>query len=437
MPLRAQKERLLSANVKVIARTVRQVAEGASKPGEYRIVDERGLVLHVLPSGTATWFFHYDLPHGRSRIRRKLKLGRLDDLALAEAAKRVGELRADVRDGADPVGAKTNLRSGLTFAELAEARLTTGQALRESSARDYRDLLRRDILPALGPLMAVEVTKQNVLDLIDSIATRGATRRADTARAIVSSIYSFGIDRGLIKENPASGLRSRHDDRPRDVVLTPDQLRRLWHALDTGEAAATPAMARIIRLALLTGQRRAEIASTRVSDLDLDSSDPTLVIGGSRAKNHNTHRVPLSPQANAEFQAAIASAGPGVFVFPNPSGTGHILPRSVSKAMERSREKLSLGDVRVHDLRRTVGSMMTRFGVPRDVRERVLNHGGKRSGSITESVYSWYDFASEKRAALELWADALTCIVEGRQEAIDSYSTRLSRLKGSGTVMVG
>jgi len=70
-------------------------------------------------------------------------------------------------------------------------------------------------------------------------------------------------------------------------------------------------------------------------------------------------------------------------------------------------------------------------------RERVLNHGGKRSGSVTESVYSWYDFAAEKRAALELWADALACIVEGRQEAIDSYSTRLSRLRGSSTVMVG
>jgi len=163
-------------------------------------------------------------------------------------------------------------------------------------------------LPALGPLMAVEVTKQNVLDLIDSIAARGATRRADTARAMVSSIYSFGIDRGLIKDNPASGLRSRHEDLPRDVVLTPDQLRRLWQSLASGEAVATPAMARIIRLALLTGQRRAEITSTRVSDLDLDGSDPTLVIGRSRAKNHNTHRVPLSLQAVVEFRAAIASA---------------------------------------------------------------------------------------------------------------------------------
>ena len=104
--------------------------------------------------------------------------------------------------------------------------------------------------------------------------------------------------------------------------------------------------------------------------------------------------------------------------------------------MERNRVRLGLGDNRVHDLRRTVGSMMTRFGVPRDVRERVLNHGGKRSGSVTEAVYSWYDFAAEKRAALELWADALSCIVEGHRAEIEDYSSRLARLRGTSKVVV-
>jgi integrase len=430
-------ERLLKANVKVIARAVRLVGEGRSKPGEFRIAGERGLVLHVLPSGTATWFFHYDLPHGRARVRRKFKLGRLDDLALADAAAKVESLRAEVRTGADPAGDKAAAKSALTFAELAEARLTSGPPLRETSARDYRDLLRHDILPSLGSFLADEITKQHVLDLVDVIAARGATRRADTARAMISSIYGFGIDRGLANANPASGLRSRHADQPRDVVLTGDQIRLLWLSLGTGEAVATPTMARIIRLALLTGQRRAEIAATKVSDLELDGTDPTLVIGRSRAKNHNSHRVPLSAPALAEFRAAAEAASPSGYVFPSPTGKGPILPRSVSKAMERNRVKLGLGDIRVHDLRRTVGSMMTRYGIPRDIRERVLNHGGKRTGSVTEAVYSWYDFAAEKRAALELWADALVCIVEGRQGEIDGYEIRLARLKGSSRLLVG
>ena len=105
--------------------------------------------------------------------------------------------------------------------------------------------------------------------------------------------------------------------------------------------------------------------------------------------------------------------------------------------MERNREKFEFGDIRVHDIRRTVGSMMTRYGVPRDIRERVLNHGGKGSGNVTEAVYSWYDYAAEKRAALELWADALTCIIEGRKSEIEDYTSRLARLKGTARVFVG
>lgn len=139
----------------------------------------------------------------------------------------------------------------MTFAELAEARLTSGPPLRASSERDYRDLLRRDILPAIGPLPAQLVEKQHVIDILDAIAARGATRRADTARAMISSIFSYGVDRGLVRGNPAAGLRNRHTNQPRDVVLTTDQLRSLWSALDCGGAIASVAMARILKLALL------------------------------------------------------------------------------------------------------------------------------------------------------------------------------------------
>jgi integrase len=433
---RTSHDRLLKANAKTIARAIGRAAEGEGSPAEFRVEGARGLVLHVLPSGTATWYLHYDVRQGRRRLRRKYKIGRSDEVALAAAIQRAERLRTEIQAGADPAAERAAAASAITIAEMAEARLTSGPRLRASSERDFRDLLRRDILSAIGSLPAQEVTKQHVIDIVDAIAARGATRRADTARAMISSIFSYGVDRGLVRENPAAGLRNRHTNQPRDVVLSGDQLRVLWSALNSGDAIASVAMARILKLALLTGQRRAEIAATRISELDLESGDPTLIIARGRAKNHNAHRVPLSSQALAEFRQAVGEAGASGFVFPNPSGAGHIAPRSVSKAMERNREKFGLGDIRVHDIRRTVGSMMTRFGVPRDVRERVLNHGGKRSGSVTEAVYSWYDFASEKRAALELWAEALSCIVEGRRAEIEDYSSRLARLRGTSKVLV-
>jgi hypothetical protein len=91
----------------------------------------------------------------------------------------------------------------------------------------------------------------------------------------------------------------------------------------------------------------------------------------------------------------------------------------------------------MHDLRRTAGTYMSQLGVPKDVRERILNHGGKRKGSLTEGVYNLYEYDAEKRAGLELWGDAIDCIVQGKQAFIEDYHARLAKLHGTGTVCVG
>lgn len=162
------------------------------------------------------------------------------------------------------------------------------------------------------------------------------------------------------------------------------------------------AVGTIVKLALLTGVRRSENAGVREVELDLSAAEPVLTIHSGRAKNRNAHRVPLSRQAAELFRDAIAKAGTSEFVFPSERTATHIAPESVSQAMERTRAKLGIEDVAMHDLRRTVGTYMSRLGVPKDIRERILNHGGKRKGSITEGVYNRYEYNPEKRAALEL-----------------------------------
>ena len=105
--------------------------------------------------------------------------------------------------------------------------------------------------------------------------------------------------------------------------------------------------------------------------------------------------------------------------------------------MERTRAKLGIADITVHDLRRTAGTYLARFAVPKDIRERILNHGGKRKSSITDGVYNQYEYNAEKRAALELWADSLEGIVSGSPTEIDSYHVRLARLTGGDKIQVG
>jgi integrase len=435
MPHQSHQPRLLPPNTKAIQSAIKATASG-DRTAEYRIDGVRGLVLHALPSGTATWYFHYDVEVGKKRIRRKLKIGRLDEVSLAQARAEVDRLRPLVRQGDDPALKKADTRKATTFAELAAQRLENGEPLRPGTQRDYTHLLKRDILPVIGDKPAESIARENIIHVLDRISARGATRRADSARAVISSIFGYGLDRGLVSTNPASGLRNRHDYQPRDVVASEDDIRQFCSAIDSGQAAMSVAIGTIVKLALFTGLRRTEIAAIRKVELDLDWSTPTLTIPRGRAKNRNAHRVPLSPQAAALLGEAVKASGDSVFVFPGDGPSGHIASRSVSKAMERTRAKLGIADITMHDLRRTVGTYMSRLGVPKDVRERILNHGGSRKGSITESVYNHYEYDAEKRAALELWADALDAILGRGPADIDGFNSRLARLKGAEKIRV-
>ncbi len=433
---RLSDDRLLAANAKAVQKAVKAGSRPGGRITEFRIEGARGLVLHVLPSGTATWYFHYDAEVGRRRERRKLKIGRLDEVSLAHALGEAERLRPLIRQGVDPVSLKVANRDAMTFAELTADRLEKGDPLRPGTQRDHGHMLDKDVLPVIGNIPAKAVTRQDVIRVLDVISTRGANRRADMARALISSIFGYGIDRGLVSDNPASGLRNRHDNQPRDVVASPDDIRRLWSAMDNGEAAMSSAVATIVRLALLTGLRRTEIAAARKEELNLGSESPTLTIPRGRAKNRNAHRVPLSPRAASLFRRAVKASGESEFVFPGERSPSHIASRSVSKAMERTRAKIGINDITMHDLRRTAATNMSQYGVPKDVRERVLNHGGKRKSSVTEGVYNQYEYDAEKRAALELWADALAGIIGDGPSEIRGYHARLARLKGADKIKV-
>jgi hypothetical protein len=159
MAKRTQDERLLPANAKSIKKAVRECA-GADAVGEFRVAGVRGLLLNVLPSGTAAWYFYYDHQQGQARKRRKLRIGRLDDIELSQAQDRVEELRPSARRGEDPAAAKSAATIAMTFASLVDSRFHRGDRLTPGTEYDYR-----------------------------RIAARGSLRRADTARVIISSIF--------------------------------------------------------------------------------------------------------------------------------------------------------------------------------------------------------------------------------------------------------
>jgi integrase len=168
-----------------------------------------------------------------------------------------------------------------------------------------------------------------------------------------------------------------------------------------------------IRIMLLTGQRRAEVAGIRKSEIDLGDS-PVWTIPSSRTKNRLLHRVPLAPMAHREFEIALsASRASSEYLFPTVVLDGRdapIIPDGLSRAMNRLTAELKIMGVAPHDLRRTVGTQLALLGVPVHVRALILNHA-THARSVTDVVYNRYAYDKEKREAYALWEIQLSKIL--------------------------
>jgi integrase len=243
---------------------------------------------------------------------------------------------------------------------------------------------------------------------------------------LINRVLNWAVDEGMIEFNPGARLRKAGERKPRERVLTADEMCKLWRALAAmelmnGEHMAkgkpgrmlTPATRSVLRLLLLTGQRRVEVAEAAKAELDLTQSEPVWTIPGVRTKNGLLHRVPLTPMAAIEFDRALsASPKSSDFVFPTPAAAENvpILASTVTRAMSRVTAELAIKGASPHDLRRTVGTELARLGVDVHVRKLILNHA-PRSRDVTETVYNRYAYDKEKREALTQWEQRLAEIV--------------------------
>jgi integrase len=226
------------------------------------------------------------------------------------------------------------------------------------------------------------------------MARKGSVAMAARTAAYGKAAYGWGVKRGVIEGNPFVNLPVTPTTK-RERVLFGDELAAIWRATD-----GAGAFNGIVRLLILTGQRREEVAEMKWAELAADFS--TWTIPASRAKNGATHIVPLQELLRSLPQF-------GELVFPGLRGPFN----GWSKAKAALDPKAGVTNWRLHDLRRTAATGLQRLGVRLEVTEQVLNHvSGSRAGIV--GVYQRHDFASEKRAALDAWGEHVLAIVEGR-----------------------
>ena len=400
------------------------------KQTEYRIESERGLVLVVSAEGTGTYYFRYTVGQGLARKFRSERIGRRDEVTLHDARERATELRLAVGRGADPVFDGHAKRSAITLRQLFDERLSRDVTKAGRTLEDYRRALESDVFPALGDLPANEITGEQLAQVLESIEAR-SRHAAHKARSAVGSTYRWAVKRRKVKTNPTIGLGFTVQSKPRNRVLSDNELATAWREIDGGTNLSEP-MRIILKLAILTCQRESEVAGALVAELKLERANPLWRIPSERMKRKNREQiVPLSTQAAELFKRAVALSNGSPYVFPaDKSRTRigktprkpHINGESVSRAMARLRERVGLDDARVHDLRKTVTTWLReKMRVTSDVCDLLLHHARR---GVTASHYDFATLEGPVREALQNWADHVTEVVSRADKASNVVAMR-------------
>ena len=373
--------------VNLTARLVASIKPGKARK-EYFDAATPGLALRVTPTGAKSWTVLY---RHRGRLRR-LTLGSESVVTLAAARERARDELHGVTKGADPATVKQDGRKAETIADLADTYIERWAKPRKRSWKADDNLLRKKILPAWKHRAIRDITRQDVIRLVEAVAET-APIVANRVAALLSKMFAFALDRDLVTASPAVRIPRPGTEQARDRVLTEDELQSLWKAFN----ALEPSMAAFYKLRLVTAQRGGEVASMRWQDVDLKNGWWTIPAGVS--KNKLAHRVPLS-QAARDLIAGLQhdSSKPEDFVLAGARG---------KRQQAEAAAMLPVKDFRGHDLRRTAASLMVGSGVSRLTVSKILNHVER---SVT-AVYDRHSYDAEKRVALDGWARSLESIV--------------------------
>jgi integrase len=233
-----------------------------------------------------------------------------------------------------------------------------------------------------------------VVRVLDEVVASGTPYRANRALSALKKLMNWALDRGMIDVNPIAGLRPPHRERTRKHVLPDEDLAALLSAAD---AEGYP-FGDAVKLLILTGQRRSEVAEMRWSEIDLERA--VWTIPPARSKNGQSHDVPLSTSV-VSLLRSLPRFLSSDFVF---TTTGRVPITGFGRMKRRLATAAGKTDWRIHDIRRTVASGMARIGVDPHVIEKVLNH---KSGIISgvAAIYNRYGYEKEKRLALKKWAE--------------------------------
>jgi integrase len=370
------------------------------------------LACALFPSGAKSWIVEYRPNGGGLGVgKRRLTLGPVGTLTPEEARRAAKDALASARLGADPARDKEAARRTATLPELVEIYLAEHvDTKRKPGTRgQYRFLLERVMLPALGKVKAEQVSRRDVARLHGQMSDKPF--QANRLLAVIGAMYTFAAKRGLVPEgcNPARGIEKYREHR-RERFLTPDELQHIGAALREAETVGIawqvdeaqpnakhlpkPKKRRTVlgshataalRLLILTGARLREILHLRWEQVDF--SRGLLLLPDSKTGRKT---IVLNAPALAVIEALPRV---GAFVI---AGNDPDKPRSdLHRPWRMIAKRAGLEGVRLHDLRHTFASFGAGSGLGLPILGKLL---GQKEAATTQR-YAHLDNDPVRRAA--------------------------------------
>lgn len=392
--------------------------------------DGGGLYFRKQTREGAAWTFRYRFG-GREHW---LTLGNFPDMPLAQAREEARQARVLLDKQQDPLAVRRATRDEQrhrgSFAELCESWFRTeveGRGLKHPGVpRRYLD---KYLLPSLGRFPASDLTSADIAGVLEDLRTRAPTAANDLLR-FARRIFTFGLRRRLVPNNPAADLTQRLDaagtERPRSRALSPDELATLFEAI-----RSTPSFGRenllAIKLLLALCVRKGELLGARWQEFDLEGatdSGPLWRLPAARTKTNDGRSIPLVPAVVEWLQALRTVSAGSEFVFPKRRRdprprVPHIGIDTLNAALQRVEHHLK--PFTLHDLRRTARTHLAALGIRGEVAERCLGHSLRG----VEGTYDRHDYFVERRAALAQWTTLLLDAERGQRKVTSIHRPQL------------